>query len=90
MLDIQSLAQIPVLAAVLTALVQLFKPEIANKAYVPAITVLLGIMMGIVVQGALGHLAGIDSWIQAGLFGMIAGLSATGLYENSLDKIKTN
>ncbi len=84
--DIQSLAQIPVLAAIIVALVQVFKPEITNKAIVPAITVLVGIILGVVVQGALGHLDGITSYLQAGLFGMIAGLSATGLYENTLDK----
>lgn len=85
--DVQSLAQIPVLAAILTALMQAVKVELSPK-YVPAVTVLIGIVLGVIVQIALGHVHAWADAFQAGLFGLIAGLSATGLYENTIDKAK--
>ena len=85
--DITSLATIPALAAIIVALVQVTKGYFRTDV-IPFVALGSGVILAILVGLAQAHIVDVASLVTYGLFGLLAGLTATGGYEATIDKWK--
>lgn len=69
-------------AGVIVGLVTAIKPLVKNHAWLPIISIILGILINILVSMATIDLlnAPVAKWVASVLVGILVGLSASGLY----------
>lgn len=89
MIDLNQFLTVGGLATFLLLLTQALKAYIpsAEARYIPFATLGLGILFGEVFAGATGHLSITQDWLSYGIGGLIAGFTAIGGYEATLDKM---
>lgn len=66
-------------AAVITGLVQVIKPFISDGRFYPVIAIILGLIINLGAACALSQ-TGVDEIFVAVILGLMAGLSASGLF----------
>lgn len=89
MVDLNQFLTVGGLAAFLLLLTQALKTYVptVDARYIPFATLGLGVVSGEIFAGTTGHLLAQQDWVSYGVGGLIAGFTAIGGYEATLDKI---
>lgn len=88
MLDLSQFTSVGGLAVLLVVIIQFLKTSIGSRAAVPWVSVALGIVLMILFNWVAGNVKTPAEWVSYGFGGFVAGLTATGGYEATVDKIK--
>lgn len=91
MIDLAQFLTVGGLATFLILLSQALKTYLppTDVRYIPYATLGLGVACGELFAGTTGHLITSQDWLSYGVGGLIAGFTAIGGYEATLDKILT-